>query len=627
MNFNIDDYKVNGKKVFISGWAHFDKYKVEITSGNDTKTVKNYQSRYDINMLFNEKIDENEYGFKEEIEFEKNIKLATVKIVTNDEEYIALNIDNRKVISGLRKVKKALGKVKRGIKFLWREYHFLVPPTMLKKHINDVLHKQKDNQLYNPSIDSEYNDWLQKHKLPIKVDAQNTKIKIISNSYKKADILIKKNDDFSKILNKIQDEYVCLVNGNVELCEGFNSYINEQLVNDYDLIYFDNDQTDDDGKYTSPMFKPDWSRDTLLGVNYIGNCIIIKTKILKKIKQQQWNLYEILLNLIDKDLKIKHIPCIMYHDKTTIRNEKKTLEEYIKNNKIDACVKKNTDGITNTVIYNLKDKPLISIIIPTKDHADILEQCLSSIYKKSTYKNYEIIVIDNNSEEQETFDLLKEYDKKKNFKYKRIECEFNYSYLNNEAAKLAKGKYIVLLNNDIEVISPNWLEIMVGYASRKHIGTVGVKLLFPDNTIQHAGIIMGKGGLAGHAHYGKNKDYISPQYELKIPYDVSACTAACLMVEKKKFKEVDGLEEKLKVAFNDVDFNLKLLDKGYNNVFLPNVELYHYESKSRGLDTTPEKQKRFIQEWSLINDKWKKYIDEDPYYNNNFSKNDDYMLK
>ena len=208
MNFNIDDYKVNGKKIFISGWAHFDKYKVEITSGNDTKTVKNYQSRYDINMLFHEKIDENEYGFKEEIEFEKNIKLATVKIVTNDEEYIALNIDNRKVISGLRKVKKALGKVKRGIKFLWREYHFLVPPTMLKKHINDVLHKQKDNQLYNPSIDSEYNDWLQKHNLPIKVDAQNTKIKIISNSDKKADILIKKNDDFSKILNKIQDEYV-----------------------------------------------------------------------------------------------------------------------------------------------------------------------------------------------------------------------------------------------------------------------------------------------------------------------------------------------------------------------------------------------------------------------------------
>ena len=275
----------------------------------------------------------------------------------------------------------------------------------------------------------------------------------------------------------------------------------------------------------------------------------------------------------------------------------------------------------------LKNKPLVSIIIPTKDHADILENCLKSIYKLSTYQNYEIIVIDNNSEKEETFALLKTYAKNKNFRYQRIECEFNYSYLNNEAVKMAKGEYVILLNNDIEVITPNWLELMLSYASLKSTGTVGAKLLFPDDTIQHAGIIMGKGGLAGHAHYGKNKDYISPQYELKMPYDVSACTAACLMVSKNKFNEVNGLEEKLKVAFNDVDFNLKLLDKGYNNIFLPNVLLYHYESKSRGLDTTPEKQKRFVQEWALVEEKWKKYIEHDPFYNDNFSKNDDYMLK
>ena len=266
---------------------------------------------------------------------------------------------------------------------------------------------------------------------------------------------------------------------------------------------------------------------------------------------------------------------------------------------------------------------MVSIIIPTKDHADILEQCLKSIYTLTTYKNYEIIVIDNNSEEKETFELLKKYSKNSNFICKRIECEFNYSYLNNEAVKIAKGEYVLLLNNDIEVITPNWLELMLSYASLDHIGTVGAKLLFPDNTIQHAGIIIGKGGLAGHSHYGKSKDYTSSQYELKIPYDVSACTAACLMVSKKKFNEVNGL----KVAFNDVDFNLKLLDKGYNNIFLPNVSLYHYESKSRGLDTTSEKQKRFVQEWAYVEEKWDKYLKHDKFYNDNFSKNDDYMLK
>ena len=183
------------------------------------------------------------------------------------------------------------------------------------------------------------------------------------------------------------------------------------------------------------------------------------------------------------------------------------------------------------------------------------------------------------------------------------------------------------MNNDIELISGDWLEKMLGYAQQPHIGAVGAKLIFEDNTIQHAGIIMGKGGLAGHAHYGKDRNFISHQFELKIPYDYSACTAACLMVEKKKYKEVNGLEEKLKVAFNDVDFNLKLLEKGYNNIFLPNVMLYHYESKSRGLDTTPEKQKRFVQEWSFITNKWDKYIKHDKFYNDNFSKDYDYMLK
>lgn len=624
MDFNIDEYKINGKKIYINGWAHFNDYKIKIISNNETKEIKNYESRYDISKRFHEKIEDNHYGFKEEVEFNLPIKKVKVVLETNKEQTIILMVDNSKIMRVLKKIKKILGKIKRGIKFLWREYHFLVPPAMMKKYIKDFFGKKEQITLYDPAIESEYNLWYERKYGSMKKENKFAVLKV-SNQDKQADIIVTDNNVKETIKN-IKDNYVCLINGEVEFNLSITKKVEELLNEEYDLIYFDNDILNNN-TLKDPMFKPDWAEDTLLGVNYIGNCFIIKTKILKDMKLKNWNPYEILLNLRGKNLKIKHLSEIVYHDKNTPQNDNDTLKKYIKETKLSATVEKNIDGITNTVIYELKNKPLVSIIIPTKDHADILENCLKSIYKLSTYQNYEIIVIDNNSEKEETFALLKKYAKNKNFRYQRIECEFNYSYLNNEAVKMAKGEYVVLLNNDIEVITPNWLELMLSYASLKNTGTVGAKLLFPDDTIQHAGIIMGKGGLAGHAHYGKNKDYISPQYELKIPYDVSACTAACLMVSKNKFNEVNGLEEKLKVAFNDVDFNLKLLDKGYNNIFLPNVLLYHYESKSRGLDTTPEKQKRFVQEWALVEEKWKKYIEHDPFYNDNFSKNDDYMLK
>ena len=624
MDFNIDEYKINGKKIYINGWAHFNDYKIKIISNNETKEIKNYESRYDISKRFHEKIEDNHYGFKEEVEFNLPIKKVKVVLETNKEQTIILMVDNSKIMRVLKKIKKILGKIKRGIKFLWREYHFLVPPAMMKKYIKDFFGKKEQITLYDPAIESEYNIWYEKKYGSMKKENKFAVLKV-SNQDKQADIIVTDNNVKETIKN-IKDNYVCLINGEVEFNLSITKKVEELLNEEYDLIYFDNDILNNN-TLKDPMFKPDWAEDTLLGVNYIGNCFIIKTKILKDMKLKNWNPYEILLNLRGKNLKIKHLSEIVYHDKNTPQNDDDTLKKYIKETKLSATVEKNIDGITNTVIYELKNKPLVSIIIPTKDHADILENCLKSIYKLSTYQNYEIIVIDNNSEKEETFALLKTYAKNKNFRYQRIECEFNYSYLNNEAVKMAKGEYVILLNNDIEVITPNWLELMLSYASLKSTGTVGAKLLFPDDTIQHAGIIMGKGGLAGHAHYGKNKDYISPQYELKMPYDVSACTAACLMVSKNKFNEVNGLEEKLKVAFNDVDFNLKLLDKGYNNIFLPNVLLYHYESKSRGLDTTPEKQKRFVQEWALVEEKWKKYIEHDPFYNDNFSKNDDYMLK
>ena len=612
MNYNIDEYKINGNKIYIKGWAHYNNYKIKVTSEKEEKYIDTYESRYDICAKFHEQIEDNNYGFDKELEFNSKIKTAKIYIETKDESIVIAKFDNRKFLLFLKKIKKFLGKIKRGIKFLWREYHFLVPPTMMKKYLKMIFKSNKKDRLYNPNIDSEYNEWLE-NRVYSKEESSNPITKITSE------------EEYQKIKD-LKDEYLCLIDGEVDFIKEFSSIVNPYLNGEYDLIYFDNDKVEKN-KYKKPIFKPGWSIDTLMGVNYIGNCFIIKRSLLLKLKIKEFNLYYILLKLRKENIKVKHIENILYHDHKDIRNEKETLERYLKEEKISAKVEINPDKITNTVIYNVEDKPLVSIIIPTKDHADILDKCLKSIYEKSTYKNYEIIVIDNNSEEEETFKLLKKYNKKENFTYKRIECEFNFSYLNNEAEKMANGEYILLLNNDIEVITPNWLELMLGYAKQSHIGTVGVKLIFPDETIQHAGIIMGKGGLAGHAHYERPRDYISSQYELKIPYDYSASTAACLMVEKKKYEEVNGLEENLKVAFNDVDFNLKLLDKGYNNVFLPNVELYHYESKSRGLDTTPEKQKRFISEWSYMTEHWSKYIEKDEYYNSNFSKDKEYMLK
>ena len=624
MNYNIDDFKINNNKIYINGWAHFDKYKIIIQSGEENKYLDNYTSRYDINMLFHEKIEDNLYGFKQEVEFNNKIKKVNIYIITNDEKILIRTIDNRKIINYIRNIKKILGKVKRIIMFLWREYHFLVPPKMWGKYFKIIFNRKQKLEVFNPEIDSEYNTWLTRQTY-LKDDNKKKNITIVgTEKHDYIDYVIENN--LKKIISKINTDYVCLIEGNIKFINYFYSELNSVLDKNYDLIYFDNDLIRNN-KYCSPNLKPDWSRDTLLGVNYIGNCIVIKKSILKKYADNNSSIYQILLNLIGKTNNIMHISKIMYHDYGNIKNEIKEVEKYLEKNNIKAKVKKNTDGITNTISYEIIKKPLVSIIIPTKDHADILDNCLKSIYEKTTYKNFEIILIDNNSTEKETFNLIKKYEKKSNFKSKRIECEFNYSYLNNEAVKISKGDFIVLLNNDIELISGDWLEKMLGYAQQPHIGAVGAKLIFEDNTIQHAGIIMGKGGLAGHAHYGKDRNFISHQFELKIPYDYSACTAACLMVEKKKYKEVNGLEEKLKVAFNDVDFNLKLLEKGYNNIFLPNVMLYHYESKSRGLDTTPEKQKRFVQEWSFITNKWDKYIKHDKFYNDNFSKDYDYMLK
>ena len=296
---------------------------------------------------------------------------------------------------------------------------------------------------------------------------------------------------------------------------------------------------------------------------------------------------------------------------------KKALEDALKRRKLNGVVLDNPRVSTYLVKY-ANNNELVSIIIPMKDKAKITRRCLESIYNKCTYRNFEIILVDNNSTEDDTFKMIDEYKNKyDNFKSIRLECEFNYAYINNEAAKVATGDYLLFLNNDTEVITPDFIEWMLGYARLDHSGCVGIKLLFPDKLVQHADVVLGFGGAAGHIYVASSYNDNGLFGRLVMPYNYSAVTAACMMVSKHKFNDVSGFDENLKVALNDVDLNLKLLSKNYYNVCLSNVEMFHYESKSRGYEASKEKHDRFMFEQKYMKDKWGSLLDNDKFFSKN----------
>ncbi|MBR3607255.1 MAG: glycosyltransferase family 2 protein, partial [Lachnospiraceae bacterium] len=284
------------------------------------------------------------------------------------------------------------------------------------------------------------------------------------------------------------------------------------------------------------------------------------------------------------------------------------------------------------ITYPILGNPKISIIIANKDHKEDLERCISSIYEKSTYDNFEVIIVENNSTEESIFsyyEIIK--DTYKNLQIVTYEGSFNYAAVNNLGVSYAAGEYIILLNNDTQVITVNWMEELLMYAQRQDVGAVGAKLYYPNKTIQHAGVVIGLGAhkTAGHTHYGQSRENLGYMGRLCYAQNVSAVTGACLMVKKSLYEEVEGLEEEFVISLNDVDFCLKLREKGYLNVFTPFAELYHYESISRGLDNQGEKALRYEKESQLFREKWKKQLAQgDPYYNVNFSlERSDFSIK
>ena len=389
-----------------------------------------------------------------------------------------------------------------------------------------------------------------------------------------------------------------------------------------------------------PHYKPDFAPDTLRSYNYICHFTVFKKSLLEKAgggfrKEFDGSQdYDIILRLTEQASHITHIPQVLYYwrahkDSTaadiaskpyTMDAAKKAISEHLDRTGLKGTVTDSVIPSTYKVQYEIEGKPLISIIIPNKDHTDDLDKCLRSIREKSTWSNWEVIVVENNSTENATFEYYRKAQEDSRIRVIRWEKEFNYSAINNFGVRESKGEYILLLNNDIEVITPDWMEQMLMFAQRKDVGAAGAMLYYPDDTVQHAGVILGIGGVAGHAHkYFKRGDY-GYASRMTIAQNMSAVTAACILMPRKVWDEVGGLDEGFAVAFNDVDLCMKIRKAGYLIVWTPYAELYHYESKSRGLEDNPEKQKRFKGEIDRFISRWgKELADGDPYYNPNLT--------
>lgn len=393
---------------------------------------------------------------------------------------------------------------------------------------------------------------------------------------------------------------------------------------DIDVFYTDEDKVSTDlSEHFQPHFKPDFNLDLLRSNNYICHFFVVKRTILKQVKglDPKYNGaqdYDFIFRCTELSKNIVHIPRILYHwrvhNASTADNPasklyayeagKKAIEDNLARSGEKGSVSMRSDYGFYNVDYALTDQPLVSILIPNKDHIDILKQCIRSLKEKATYTNYEIIVIENNSTEPATFEY---YDKLKKDGIQVLyypEFGFNYSAINNWGVKNCKGEYLLFLNNDIEVITPDFIEKMLSNCERPGIGAVGAKLYYPDNTIQHAGIIIGIGGIAGHAFLNLPRARSGYLHKASLQMNVSAVTAACMMVSRKIFDLVGGFEETLSVAFNDVDLCLRIQKAGYHNVYNPHVEMYHHESKSRGTEDSEAKARRFQTEIEFMRTNW-----------------------
>ncbi|WP_448584479.1 glycosyltransferase family 2 protein [Thermocrinis sp.] len=428
-------------------------------------------------------------------------------------------------------------------------------------------------------------------------------------------IFLSNNKGLSSLLEKATEDYVLL------LMEGemlspyalccFKAFAKEK--NYPDVIYADNDYVKEDGSFNKPCFKPDWSPDYFFEYDYIKFPVAFKREILKI--EEFFSNYETILDLLKEhsDLRIAHIPALLgsrHKDEGRFHKKFEKLKEFFLER---AEVQIAKEPYTFRVIYKQNKEPKVSIIVPTKDKQELIKNCINSLLEKTDYENYEIIIIDNGSREEEVWKFYESLKDNNKIAIYSLDIPFNFSKLVNYGVSKAEGEIICLLNNDTQVITECWLREMVAHALRKEVGVVGAKLLYPDNTVQHGGVIMGIWNGTDHAFKGM-PDGDGYMFRLSTTQNYISVTAACMVFRKEVFYEVEGFDEAFEVDFNDVDFCLRVFEKGYRILWTPYAVLYHFESKSKKQDD-----KRAKREIELLRRRWKKYIQKDPYYNRNLT--------
>lgn len=411
---------------------------------------------------------------------------------------------------------------------------------------------------------------------------------------------------------------------------------------DVDVIYSDEDKIDEDGRRHSAYFKPDWAPDSLLARNYVSHLGVYRRSLVERAGGFRTGFegsqdYDLLLRVTEKTDRVAHIPRILYHWRVHAESASATRNQ--KGYALDAGLRALREALERrgepgrvvhdevrsglySVRYDIRRSDKVSIIVPTRDHGQDVDRCLTSLFGRSTYANFEVILLDNGSRDQKSLDVFSAWSEREPSRLTIVpyDVPFNFSGINNFAAARATGEYLLFLNNDTEVITDDWIEAMIEQAQRPQIGAVGAKLLYDDDTIQHAGVIVGLGGVAGHSHKYFAADAPGYFYTLQTVNNFSAVTGACMMMRRAVFEEVGGFDEELAIAFNDVDLCLRIRDAGYRNIYLPHVVLYHHESKSRGDENTTEKQARFLREQQIMHERWKTFTEPDPYYNINLGR-------
>lgn len=501
------------------------------------------------------------------------------------------------------------------------------------------------------AVKSVEKQWYENWELCIADDASTKKdtirfLKTIKNKKIKI-VYLDHNQNISGASNKAlalaTGSYISLLDNDDELTpDALYEMVKALNSTKADFIYSDEDKIEMSGRFSDPHFKPGYSPDLLLSQNYICHLALIKKELVDKAGGFTVGLdgaqdYDLFLKVLEHAKKVVHIPKVLYHwrkipgSTASVFGHKSYAQKAGKNALINALNRRNIKGKilhgkhpgTYRVRYDLKERPLVSIIIPFKDKPELLKKCIGSIISKSTYQNFEVIAVNNGSNQPTTYKEIKALKKEDNrIHFFDFNKPFNYSQINNYAvSKLAQGTQLVLMNNDIEIISPDWIESLLEFSQREDVGVVGAKLYYPNNTIQHAGIAIGVLTLAGHSFRHTPRDAPAYMGRESVVQNLSAVTAALMMVKKKTYLQVSGMDEKnLKIAFNDIDLCLRIREAGFLNIYTPYCEAYHHESYSRGTEDTKEKQARFMKEVHYCQSRHKEILKTgDPYYNPNLS--------